>query len=143
MFQRWFFILYIQALQELRNRYRKAKSDKQDDLQKIILRSSQLLNITINDNSAAEIAKRSRGTPRIANRILKRSRDFAEISNKGTISIDIANETLSRLGIDDNGLDDMDRRILQSLVETFNGGPVGLESLAVAIVITIDIRLVF
>ena len=104
-----------------------------DDLKKIILRSAHLLNIEINDNSASEIAKRSRGTPRIANRILKRSRDFAEIQNKGIISIDIANKTLSRLGIDKNGLDDMDRRILQSLVENFDGGPVGLESLAVAI----------
>ena len=104
-----------------------------NDLEKIILRSAQLLNIDITKNSAQEIAKRSRGTPRIANRILKRSRDFAEIHNSGEISIEIANETLNRLGIDINGLDDMDRRILKSLVENFKGGPVGLDSLAVAI----------
>ena len=103
------------------------------DLEKIILRSAQLLNIDITKNSAQEIAKRSRGTPRIANRILKRSRDFAEIHNSGEISLEIANETLNRLGIDMNGLDDMDRRILKSLVENFEGGPVGLDSLAVAI----------
>ena len=103
------------------------------DLEKIILRSAKLLNITIKKDSAEEIAKRSRGTPRIANRILKRARDFAEIHNNGNISLDIANETLKRLGIDINGLDDMDRRILQALVETFKGGPVGLDSLAVAI----------
>ena len=104
-----------------------------DDLEKIILRSAKLLDISIAPDSAQEIAKRSRGTPRIANRILRRSRDFAEIKNKGKVSIDIANETLSRLGIDINGLDDMDRRILEALVKKFDGGPVGLESLAVAI----------
>tara|TARA_Y100000588_G_C14263816_1_gene928885 strand:+ start:2255 stop:3262 length:1008 start_codon:yes stop_codon:yes gene_type:complete len=104
-----------------------------DDLEKIILRSAKLLDISIDSDSAQEIAKRSRGTPRIANRILRRSRDFAEIKNKGKVSIDIANETLSRLGIDINGLDDMDRRILEALVKKFDGGPVGLESLAVAI----------
>ena len=104
-----------------------------DDLKEIILRSAKLLDISISSDSAEEIAKRSRGTPRIANRILRRSRDFAEINNDGKISIDIANETLSRLGIDTNGLDDMDRRILEALVNKFEGGPVGLESLAVAI----------
>ena len=104
-----------------------------DDLEEIILRSAKLLNITITSDSAKEIARRSRGTPRIANRILRRSRDFAEVNNKGEISIEIANETLSRLDIDTNGLDDMDRRILEALVQKFNGGPVGLESLAVAI----------
>jgi len=104
-----------------------------DDLEKIILRSAELLDISITPDSAREIAKRSRGTPRIANRILRRSRDFAEINNHGKVSIEIANETLSRLGIDTNGLDDMDRRILEALVEKFDGGPVGLESLAVAI----------
>tara|TARA_Y100000996_G_scaffold384795_1_gene341713 strand:- start:3404 stop:4411 length:1008 start_codon:yes stop_codon:yes gene_type:complete len=104
-----------------------------DDLEKIILRSAELLDISITPDSATEIAKRSRGTPRIANRILRRSRDFAEINNDGKVSIDIATETLSRLGIDTNGLDDMDRRILEALVKKFDGGPVGLESLAVAI----------
>ena len=104
-----------------------------EELTKILLRSAKLLDIKINTESASEIALRSRGTPRIANRILKRARDFAEINNKGNISIDIARETLTRLGIDENGLDDMDRKILDSLVNTFDGGPVGLESLSVAI----------
>ena len=103
------------------------------ELTKILLRSAKLLDITINKAAASEIALRSRGTPRIANRILKRARDFAEINNKGNISIDIAKETLTRLGIDENGLDDMDRKIIDSLVNTFDGGPVGLESLSVAI----------
>ena len=104
-----------------------------NELTEIILRSSKLLNIMINSEAALEIALRSRGTPRIANRILKRARDFAEINNKGNISIDVAKDTLSRLGIDKNGLDDMDRKILDALVNTFDGGPVGLESLSVAI----------
>ena len=104
-----------------------------EELTKILLRSAKLLEIKINIEGASEIALRSRGTPRIANRILKRARDFAEINNKGNISIDIARETLMRLGIDENGLDDMDRKILDSLVNTFDGGPVGLESLSVAI----------
>ena len=104
-----------------------------EELTKILLRSAKLLEIKINTEAASEIALRSRGTPRIANRILKRARDFAEINNKGNISIDIARETLTRLGIDENGLDDMDRKILDSLVNTFDGGPVGLESLSVAI----------
>ena len=103
------------------------------ELTTILLRSAKLLNIKIDSQSATEIAGRSRGTPRIANRILKRARDFAEINNKGIISMDVAKETLVRLGIDDNGLDDMDRRILDSLVNKFSSGPVGLESLSVAI----------
>ena len=104
-----------------------------DELTKILLRSAKLLDIKINTESATEIALRSRGTPRIANRILKRARDFAEINNKGNISIDIARETLTRLGIDENGLDEMDRKIIDSLVNKFDGGPVGLESLSVSI----------
>tara|TARA_B100001123_G_scaffold151086_1_gene174746 strand:- start:1260 stop:2168 length:909 start_codon:yes stop_codon:yes gene_type:complete len=104
-----------------------------NDLEKIISRSAKLLNIDITSDSAEEIAKRSRGTPRLANRILRRSRDFAEINHQNQVSLEVANETLTRLGIDDNGLDDMDRRILEALVKKFDGGPVGLESLAVAI----------
>ena len=103
------------------------------ELTTILLRSAKLLNIKIDSKSATEIAGRSRGTPRIANRILKRARDFAEINNKGIISIDVAKETLVRLGIDDNGLDDMDRKIIDSLVNKFSSGPVGLESLSIAI----------
>ena len=85
------------------------------------------------EDGAAEIAGRSRGTPRIANRILRRARDFAQIKSNGVITLDVAKSSLNRLGIDEQGLDDMDRRILTALVEKFNGGPVGLESLGVAI----------
>ena len=104
-----------------------------NDLETILLRSAKLLNIHISNDAALEIAKRSRGTQRIANRILKRARDFAEINNNGNINIEVAKETLSRLGIDSNGLDDMDRRVIEALINSFDGGPVGLESLAVAI----------
>ena len=103
------------------------------DLLEIIMRSARILEIEIDEDGAGEIARRSRGTPRIANRILRRARDFAQIKSDGIINIDVAQNSLSRLGIDTNGLDDMDRRILTALVEKFNGGPVGLESLGVAI----------
>jgi len=105
----------------------------EDELLKIITRSAQILNIKIDDDGALEIARRSRGTPRIANRILRRARDFAQVKTGGVISKISAEEALNRLGIDSYGLDDMDRRILSSLVENFNGGPVGLDSLGVAI----------
>lgn len=104
-----------------------------EDLLKIILRSAKILEIEIHKDGAAEIASRSRGTPRIANRILRRARDFAQIKSNGVINMEVAKTSLHRLGIDENGLDDMDRRILTALVEKFNGGPVGLESLGVAI----------
>ncbi|MAV64654.1 MAG: Holliday junction branch migration DNA helicase RuvB [Candidatus Marinimicrobia bacterium] len=103
------------------------------DLFKIIKRSCDILNIKIDDKGAKEIARRSRGTPRIANRILKRARDFAEVESKGVIDYKIADLCLSRLGIDKNGLDNMDRLILDALIDKFEGGPVGIESLSVAI----------
>ena len=103
------------------------------DLLEIIMRSAGILEIEIDEDGAGEIARRSRGTPRIANRILRRARDFAQIKSDGIINIDVAQNSLSRLGIDTNGLDDMDRRILTALVKKFDGGPVGLESLGVAI----------
>ena len=103
------------------------------DLLKIIIRSAGILDIEIDKNGAEEIARRSRGTPRIANRILRRARDFAQIKSGGKITKDSAKEALDRLGIDSIGLDDMDRRILKALVLKFNGGPVGLDSLGVAI----------
>jgi len=106
---------------------------EEKDLLKIIMRSSDILEIEIHEEGAREIARRSRGTPRIANRILRRARDFAQIKSDGIINMDVAKNSLSRLGIDTNGLDDMDRRILTALVKKFNGGPVGLESLGVAI----------
>ena len=106
---------------------------EEKDLLEIITRSAQILEIEMQEDGAAEIAGRSRGTPRIANRILRRARDFAQIKSNGVITLDVAKSSLNRLGIDEQGLDDMDRRILTALVEKFNGGPVGLESLGVAI----------
>ena len=106
---------------------------EEKDLLEIIMRSADILEIEIHEDGAGEIARRSRGTPRIANRILRRARDFAQIKSDGIINLVVAKNSLSRLGIDANGLDNMDRHILTALVEKFNGGPVGLESLGVAI----------
>jgi len=103
------------------------------ELSEIIIRSSKLLKINITDNGADEIAKRSRGTPRIANRILKRARDFAQIHSNGTINKKIADKALRKMGIDDQGLDEMDKRILTVIVKNFDGGPVGLDTIGVAI----------
>ena len=105
----------------------------ENELIKIIKRSAILMNIKIDSQGALEIARRSRGTPRIANRILKRARDFAEVKGNGEINQKIASEALDRLGIDNNGLDNMDFRILSALVQNFKGGPVGLDTIGVAI----------
>ena len=104
-----------------------------EDLEKIIKRSAKILDIAIDDKGALEIAQRSRGTPRIANRLLRRARDFAQVNSTGDINHKIAKDSLDRLKIDKNGLDEMDRSILSALIKKFNGGPVGLESLGVAI----------
>ncbi len=104
-----------------------------EDLLKIIKRSAGILGIQLDEKAALEISGRSRGTPRIANRILRRARDFAQVNSAGVITLETAKEALERLGIDNSGLDDMDRRILSALVERFHGGPVGLDSLGVAI----------
>ena len=103
------------------------------ELTTIILRSAKLLNIKIDKSAAEEIAGRSRGTPRIANRILKRARDFAQIIGDGKITRAIASEALDKLGIDKYGLDEMDKKIINAIVNNFNGGPVGLDSVGVAI----------
>ena len=103
------------------------------DLFHIINRSANILEVEIDDDGAMELAKRSRGTPRIANRILRRTRDFAQIKASGLINLEIANYSLKKLGIDEIGLDEMDRKILSVLIDKFEGGPVGLKSLAVAI----------
>ena len=103
------------------------------DLVKIIKRSAKILEVKIDKAGATELASRSRGTPRVANRILRRSRDYAEVKADGVITKDVAVKSLEKLGIDGYGLDDMDRSILSSLVEKFNGGPVGINSLSVAI----------
>jgi Holliday junction DNA helicase RuvB len=104
-----------------------------EDLRKIVERSAGLLGIEISDDGAVEIARRSRGTPRIANRLLKRIRDFAQVKGKGVIDLEIADYALDRLKVDKEGLDEMDRRILKYIVEKFGGGPVGINSLSVGV----------
>lgn len=104
-----------------------------DDLFLIIQRSSQILEVDIDKGGAKELASRSRGTPRIANRILRRARDYAQVKANGLIDEAVAKEALDGMGIDSHGLDDMDRRILEILIDQFNGGPVGVSSLSVAV----------
>ncbi|MBE6782479.1 MAG: Holliday junction branch migration DNA helicase RuvB [Ruminococcaceae bacterium] len=104
-----------------------------EELGKIVTRSANILGIGIENEGALEIASRSRGTPRIANRLLKRSRDFAEVVGNGTISSESANLALSRMEIDKLGLDNIDRLLLTSMVRNYNGGPVGLETIAATI----------
>jgi Holliday junction DNA helicase RuvB len=104
-----------------------------ENLNKIILRSSKILNLKIDDDAAFEIAKRSRGTPRIANRLLRRTRDFAEFDNKTCIDIEAAKKALKALEVDEFGLDEMDKEIILTIIEKYKGGPVGLGTLAVAV----------
>jgi Holliday junction DNA helicase RuvB len=104
-----------------------------EDLSQIIKRSSTILEIKITDESLHEIAKRSRGTPRVANRLLRRVRDFAEVKGKGEIDLDITKYALEQLEVDARGLDIMDIAILKNIIEKFNGGPVGLKTLATSI----------
>lgn len=104
-----------------------------EDLKKIVLRSSKILDIGVSDEGATEISRRSRGTPRIANRLLKRIRDFAQVDGKTSIDRETADNALRRLKVDEKGLDEMDRRILLLIIEKFGGGPVGIGSLAVAV----------
>lgn len=101
-----------------------------ENLAQIIMRSAGILGIEITREAAEEIGSRSRGTPRIANRLLKRARDFAEIENKNKIDYEIAKKTLDRLEIDEYGLDEIDRKILETMIVKFEGRPVGLEALA-------------
>ena len=102
-------------------------------LSNIITRSAKILDVNISNEAANEIALRSRGTPRIANNLLKRARDFAQVKSDGNISLEIAKQTLDLLDIDNDGLDEMDKRILLTLIEKFEGGPVGLNSLSVSV----------
>lgn len=104
-----------------------------DDLKVIVKRSAGILGSQIDDDASVEIAKRSRGTPRIANRLLKRIRDYAEVQGEGKITKDIADKTLDIMEIDDIGLDNIDRKIMLSIINKFGGGPVGLETLAATI----------
>lgn len=101
-------------------------------LQEIVKRSSKILNIPIDNKGAMEIAKRSRGTPRIANRLLKRVRDYAQVMEDGIITWDVAKKGLMMLEVDELGLDQVDRKILLTMIESFNGGPVGLDTLSAA-----------
>jgi Holliday junction DNA helicase RuvB len=103
------------------------------DLMQIVKRSAKILNIQIDEEGAKELASRSRGTPRIANRLLRRVRDYAQIKAQGVIHKEVASKGLELLGIDEFGLDEMDKLLLHTLVEKFNGGPVGLKTLAVAL----------
>ena len=104
-----------------------------EDLTSIILRSARLSSVAVDEAGAFEIARRSRGTPRIANRLLRRVRDFAEVRSDGRITSDIADQALNMLKVDNQGFDHMDRRLLLAMIEKFDGGPVGVESLAAAI----------
>ena len=104
-----------------------------EELKKIVLRSADILGIGIEDSGASEIASRSRGTPRIANRMLKRVRDYAQVKADGVITSKVADEALSLLEVDKLGLDSLDRRMLRAIIEYYNGGPVGLETLAATI----------
>ena len=102
-------------------------------LEQIVHRSARILGVAIDEAGAVEIARRSRGTPRIANRLLKRVRDFAQVRGTGDVTRDVANEALAMLEIDQLGLDEIDRRLLLAIVEKYGGGPVGLETLSAAI----------
>jgi Holliday junction DNA helicase RuvB len=104
-----------------------------EDLQEIIVRSARILEIPISEDGASEIARRSRGTPRIANRILRRVRDFAQVEAEGEITLEVAMYGLRMLDVDDQGLDKMDRHIMLTIIEKFNGGPVGLDTLSAAV----------
>ncbi|HEY9545802.1 MAG TPA: Holliday junction branch migration DNA helicase RuvB, partial [Solimonas sp.] len=104
-----------------------------EDLTRIVLRSASILGTPIDAAGAAEIARRSRGTPRIANRLLRRARDYAEVRGDGQISASLAGEAMKLLAVDSNGFDLMDRKLLMMLIERFDGGPAGLDNLAAAI----------
>jgi Holliday junction DNA helicase RuvB len=104
-----------------------------EQLQKIVLRAASILNVPIENAGAFEIARRSRGTPRIANNVLRRVRDYAEVRHDGRITKNVADAALAMLEIDEHGLDEMDKRILETVLIKFHGGPVGVNSLAVAV----------
>jgi Holliday junction DNA helicase RuvB len=103
------------------------------DLTTIVLRAASILGVTIDERGAQEIARRARGTPRIANRLLRRARDYAEVKAQGQLSKDVAARALDMLNVDENGFDMMDRKLLLSVIQKFDGGPVGIDSIAAAI----------
>jgi Holliday junction DNA helicase RuvB len=104
-----------------------------DELQQIVIRSAAILGVPLEGQGASEIARRSRGTPRVANRLLRRVRDYAEVKADGRITAAVAEAALARLNVDEFGLDDMDARILSTIIEKFGGGPVGLGTVAIAV----------
>jgi Holliday junction DNA helicase RuvB len=104
-----------------------------NDIEEIVRRSARILNVTLEDDAAAEIGRRSRGTPRIANRLLRRVRDYAQVRADGRITGEVARNAMHLLEVDDNGFDEVDRRLLRTIIDKFNGGPVGVNSLAAAI----------
>lgn len=104
-----------------------------EDIEMILLRSSRILNVEIERDAAMEIAQRSRGTPRIANRLLRRVRDFSQVKGKSIIDREATNEALTALDVDEKGFDEMDRRLLFTIMEKFGGGPVGIETLAASV----------
>jgi Holliday junction DNA helicase RuvB len=104
-----------------------------DDLARIVRRSARILGVETEDEAAAEIARRARGTPRVANRILRRVRDVAEVRYDGRVTLEVAREALALLEVDGEGLERVDRALLAAIVEKFDGGPVGLSTLAVAL----------
>ncbi len=120
----------------LRDRFGiKSRFDYYDSklLAKIINRSAKILNLKIDEDAAFELAKRSRGTPRIANRLLRRTRDFADFEDKKTVDVEIVRKALNALEVDEYGLDEMDKDIILTIIEKFNGGPVGLNNLSVSV----------
>ena len=104
-----------------------------DDMVEIVRRSAKILGISIDDAGAVEIARRSRGTPRVANRLLRRVRDFAEVRAKGHITLEVAREALEMLGVDEHGLDEVDRNLMLTIIQKYSGGPVGLNTIAASL----------
>src|SRR5437879_3055995 len=104
-----------------------------EQLLKIVIRSARLLNVEMDEKGTMEIARRSRGTPRIANNLLRRVRDYAQVRHEGLVTAEVADKALAMLEIDENGLDEMDKRILETVIAKFGGGPVGVGSIAVAV----------
>ncbi len=104
-----------------------------EELYEIVIRSARILDIPIDESGAQEVAKRSRGTPRIANRLLRRVRDYAQVEGDGTINKSIAQDALNLFNIDELGLDEMDKRILRTIIDNYNGGPVGIKTISVAV----------
>ena len=103
------------------------------DILEIVIRSARILDVSIDADAAGEIARRSRGTPRVANRLLRRVRDYAQVRADGRITADVAARALAMLDVDQHGFDEVDRRLLRTIIEKFNGGPVGVGSLAAAL----------